>query len=251
METEWVMARVQLYWLMHEQPIWSAQRLAHALGYRLRWVKKWRKHLRAARPLNWQAFLSQSRAPKPRRQQVAEPVVEAVLALRDGLKTTYQRTVGARTILFHLHQDYAGIAAPDGLPRSARTIWQILKAGGRIPTYWYEHHPLPRPEPMQEWEPDFGLVKRSEADILEFLVVVDRGSSLLVDTHVSAGFHAESALAALAQTLVANGLPKRIRLDRDTRLVEAGRMTIIPLLSSVSANVWPSKSSSARHAAPT
>jgi hypothetical protein len=219
METEWVMARVQLYRLMQEQPTWSAQRLADTLGYSLSWVKKWRKRLRAAHPFNWQAFLSQSRAPKRRHQRVTEPVVEAILALRDGLKSIYQRTVGARTILFHLQQDYAAIATPDGLPRSARTIWQILKACGRIPTRLHEHHLVPRPEPMQEWELDFGLVKLSQAGNLEFLAVVDCGTSLLVDTHVSAGFHAESALAAVAQTLVLNGLPKRIRLDRDTRLV--------------------------------
>ena len=181
--------------------------------------KKWRKRLRAAHPLIWQAFLSQSRAPKRRHRRVTEPVVEAVLALRDGLKSIYQRTVGAKTILYHLQQDYTAIAAPAGMPRSARTIWQILKASGRIPTRLHAHHPLLRPEPMQEWELDFGLVKLSETENLEFLAVVDCGTSLLVDTHVSAGFHAESALAAVAQTLVLNGLPKRIRLDRDTRLV--------------------------------
>ena len=219
METEWVVARVQLYQLMQQQPTWSLARLAQALGYSLSWVKKWRKRFRAALQMTWQTFLSQSRAPKTRQRRVTKVVVETVLALRDDLKTIYQRTVGAKTILFHLHRDYAAVASPDGLPTSVRSLWQILRASGRIPERRHEHHPLQRPEPMQEWELDFGLVKLNEASWVEFLVIVDCGTSILVDTQATAGFQAESTLLALAQALLTQGLPQRIRIDRDTRLV--------------------------------
>ena len=219
METEWVMARVQLYQLMRQQPTWSLARLAETLGYSLSWVKKWRQRFRSTAPVTWQTFLSQSRAPKRRRQRVTKPVVEAVLALRNELKEVYQRTVGAKTILFHLQRDHAMLAPVDGLPRSVRTLWQILKTAGRIPQRRHEHHPLPRAEPMQEWEADFGLVKPSETLGVEFLVLVDSGTSILVDTQASEGFQAESALAALARTLLLNGLPRRLRIDRDARLV--------------------------------
>ena len=219
METEWVMARVQLYQLMRQQPTWSLARLAETLGYSLSWVKKWRQRFRSTTPVTWQTFLSQSRAPKTRRQRVTKPVVEAVQALRDELKEVYQRTVGAKTILFHLHQDYAARAPVNGLPRSVRTLWQILRVSGRIPQRRHEHHPLPRAEPMQEWEADFGLVKPSETLGVEFLVLVDSGTSILVDTQATEGFQAESALAALARTLLLNGLPRRLRIDRDARLV--------------------------------
>src|SRR5436190_20644917 len=178
METEWVMARVQLYQLMRQQPTWSLARLAEALGLSLSWVKKWRRRFRST-PVTWQTFLSQSRAPKTRRQRVTKPVVEAVLALRDELKSVYQRTVGAKTILYHLQRDYAGLVPADGLPRSVRTIWQILKAAGRIPQRQHAHHPLQRAEPMQEWEADFGLVKPGETLAVEFLVLVDSGTSIL------------------------------------------------------------------------
>ena len=47
METEWVIDRVQLYRLMRQEPTWSIQRLANALGRSASWVKKWRKRLRA------------------------------------------------------------------------------------------------------------------------------------------------------------------------------------------------------------
>src|SRR5664279_2738235 len=156
METEWVVARVQLYRLMRQHPKWSQPRLAAALGHSLSWVKKWRKRFRTAATVTWQTFRSQSRAPKRRRPRVTKPVVEAVLALRDELKEVYQRTVGAKTILYHLQRDHAALAPADGLPRSARTVWQVLKAAGRIPPRRQEHHPLPRAEPMPEWELDFG-----------------------------------------------------------------------------------------------
>ena len=219
METEWVIDRVQLYRLMRREPTWSIQRLAKALGRSASWVKKWRKRLRAAQPLTWQAFLSHSRAPKHPSRRVTPPVVEAVLGLRDGLSAVYQRTVGAKTILYHLRRDYAALAAPTGLPRSHWTLWQILREAGRIASRQPEHHPLERAEPMQAWELDFGLVKPSETVNVEFLAVVDSGSSILVDTQASAGFQAESALLALAQTLLLSGLPQSIRIDRDPRLV--------------------------------
>ena len=219
METEWVIDRVQLYRLMRREPTWSVQRLASALGRSASWVKKWRKRLRAAQPLTWQDFLSQSRAPKHRHRRVTQAVVEAVLDLRDGLSTVYQRTVGAKTILYHLQRDYTALATPAGLPRSHWTLWQILREAGRIPTRQREHHHLERAEPMEEWELDFGLVKLSETVGVEFLAVVDCGSSILVDAQASAGFHAESALLALTQILLLTGLPRSIRIDRDPRLV--------------------------------
>ena len=219
METEWVIDRVQLYRLMRQEPTWSVQRLANALGRSASWVKKWRKRLRAAQPLTWQTFLSQSRAPKHRHRRVTQPVLETVLSLRDGLSAAYQRTVGAKTILYHLRRDYAALAEPVGLPQSPWTLWQILREAGRIPTRHHEHHPLERPEPMLAWELDFGLVKLSDTVNVEFLAVVDGGSSILVDTRARAGFDAESTLLALAQTLLLNGLPRSIRIDRDSRLV--------------------------------
>ena len=218
METEWVVARVELYRLLRQHPNWSQPRLAATLGHSLSWVKKWRKRFRTA-TVTWQTFRSQSRAPKRRRERVTKAVVEAVLALRDELKEVYQRTVGAKTILYHLHQEYAALAPPDGLPTCAQTLWQILRASGRIRERQREHHPLPRPAPMQEWEADFGLVKPSETLGVEFLVLVDSGTSILVDTQATEGFQAESALAALARTLLLNGLPSRLRIDRDARLV--------------------------------
>jgi hypothetical protein len=54
---------------------------------------------------------------------------------------------------------------------------------------------------------------------LEFFITVDRGTSILVETQCSERYHADTALLAVARLLVLNGLPKRLRFDRDSRLV--------------------------------
>jgi hypothetical protein len=81
------------------------------------------------------------------------------------------------------------------LPRSTRTIWQVLKDGGRIPTRVLQHHPIQRPEPMQHWEMDFGQL----GNTFEFLTVVDRGTSILVNKQTQQHFNAETALLAVTR----------------------------------------------------
>jgi transposase-like protein len=48
METEWMLARIDLYRLMGEHPEWSITRLAETRGYSPAWVKKWRRRFREA-----------------------------------------------------------------------------------------------------------------------------------------------------------------------------------------------------------
>jgi hypothetical protein len=86
-------------------------------------------------------FQSQSRAPKSRRQIL--PIVRnAILSFRDQLRDSYRRVVGAKTILYHLHQDKILKEAAVYLPKSSTSIWKILKEAGRIPSRIREHHPL-------------------------------------------------------------------------------------------------------------
>lgn len=75
---------------------------------------------------------------------------------------------------------------------------------------------IPRPEPLTEWEGDFGQITLGD-DKLEFWTVVDCGTSALIDVQGSPGYHAETALLAAAQTLILHGCPQRIRLDNDPR----------------------------------
>ena len=50
-------------------------------------------------------------------------------------------------------------------------------------------------------------------------VLIDTGTSVLLDAHVRSDFTAESALQALTETLRTYGRPKGITLDRDARWV--------------------------------
>ncbi len=146
------------------------------------------------------------------------------MSLRDQLKDVYKRTVGSKTILYHLHGDPLLQQQAAFIPHSASTIWRILKEGGRIPTRIHEHHRVERPAPMEHWEMDFGQL----ADQVEFLSVVDRGTSILVDTQTDHHFNAETALLAVAKLLLFNDLPQKLRFDRDSRFLSSWAMDGYP-----------------------
>ncbi len=228
MDGVWEVERMKLYQLIQGHPTWSSSRLAEALQHSLSWVKKWRQRFRQAEQVTATVFQSQSRAPKSRRFGISEAVRETILSLRDQLKDVYRRVVGARPILYHLHQDTRLQQSGEFLPRSSSTIWRVLKEGGRIPTRIRWHYPVERPAPLEHWEMDFGQL----ADQMEFLTVVDRGTSLLVDTQTTTHFHAENALLAVVRLLQANGCLQRLRFDRDTRWVSSWGMDgyLSPLL---------------------
>jgi hypothetical protein len=71
---------------------------------------------------------------------------------------------------------------------------------------------------MEEWELDFGEIRVEGEYPFEFLVVVDRGTSRLVYLEGGTGYRAATALDALQRLFAAQGLPQRLRFDRDPRL---------------------------------
>lgn len=71
---------------------------------------------------------------------------------------------------------------------------------------------------------DFGQL----ADQVEFLSVVDRGTSILVDTQTDHHFNAETALLAVAKLLLFNDLPQKLRFDRDSRFLSSWAMDGYP-----------------------
>jgi hypothetical protein len=215
MESEWEFDRMKLYQLWRQQPKQTQQQLAEALKRSLSWVKKWIRRFKQAGKPSLAMFKSLSRAPRSRKRQVVAVVRQAILGLRDTLKESYNRVIGPLPILYHLHKDPVLQAQGVYLPRSSRTIWKVLKEGGRIPTRVREHYPLLRPDPLQHWEMDFGQM----SDQLEFLNVVDRGTSILVDVQTFVHYNAETALQAVARLLVLNGCPQKLRFDNDPRFV--------------------------------
>ena len=215
MESLWEMDRIRLYELNRENPEWTQKKLADTLGRSVSWVKKWLRRFRVGGQITLATFKSQSRAPHSRPRQIVRAVRDAILDLRDQLHEKYGRVVGPRTIRYHLHKDENLKHQGCYLPKSTRTIWKILKEGGRIPTKVRYHTPLERPAPMTHWEMDFGELSGE----IEFLSVLDRGTSILVYNHTQPHYNAVTALQAVIELLLLMGCPKRLRFDNDPRFV--------------------------------
>lgn len=226
METEWMIDRQHLRTLLGERPALTYTEMAVQVGRSLSWVKKWAPRLRVN--LNDDRLLERRRSPRHYEQPSRSPrVVEKILAIRDEPPDHLRRTPGPRAILYYLNHDPDLQQTEVRLPRSTRTIWQVLVDYQRIPKRLKPtHEPLPLVSPMQHWQFDFKDATTVQDDAtdkrahqVEILNVVDAGTSLVVDHHVRSDFNAETAIQALAATFVWQGLPQTLTFDRDPRFV--------------------------------
>lgn len=219
-ETERMVSRVKLYQNWRDHPDWKSEYHAQNLQRSVSWVKKWLKRFRQQQPLKAEVFQSRSRRPKRIQPSTHPIVIETILSLRDSLTEQYHRRAGAELILYHLHRDEALKAGGYWLPRCSKTIRHILKAHGRIrPKPVVLQVPVERPAAMVEWELDFAEMRQVGGENgAEFLVVIDRGTSILMHTEAREAFHADTALQSVAKLLLLKGLPQRLRFDRDSRL---------------------------------
>ncbi|NIV29216.1 MAG: hypothetical protein GWN58_06810, partial [Anaerolineae bacterium] len=212
--------RMHLYVLMETHPHWCPEAYARVLDRSVKWVRKWQQRFAEDDTGTLAMFRSQSRAPKSRPRETPNEVKRVIADLRDELSQKYHRKAGARLILLELHRQEALQEQDLFLPQSASTINTILKELGYIqkpkPRY---RDPVILPEPNEEWEMDFGEIQLDEATSLEFFLVVDRGTSRVIHVEGSLGYTAETALQAVAHLLILNGLPRRLRFDRDPRFV--------------------------------
>jgi len=219
-ESQWIFDRMRLYRLWQACPDWSLRQYAHELGYDANWVRKWLNRFKATATQTFRMFMSESRAPKSCPHQTSDEVKQVIGELREELSEKYHRPAGGRTILHELLKRDDLEAKGYIVPQSASTITRILKELGYI-------HPIPKrprqlldlPPPMEEWEMDFAEIRLDHDTILEFFLVVDRGTSRVVYLEGSEGYHAETALEAIARLFILKGLPQRLRFDRDTRFV--------------------------------
>ncbi len=222
-EVQWVYDRLRLYSLMQEHPLWSPESYAEVLGRSSKWARKWQARFMSSKNKNLSMFLSHSRAPKNRPRQTSKEVKLIIGNLRQELSEKYHRNAGARLILYELNKyEQLGDLQKAGhfVPRASSTINAILYEMGYIQrSKPRERIPVELPPPNEEWEMDFGEIRIDENTILEFFLVVDRGTSRVIYLEGSRGYSAETALEAVARLFVINGLPKRLRLDRDPRFV--------------------------------
>src|SRR4029453_10084857 len=228
MEAEWVADRSHLRQLQREDPQWSNAQLAEGVGRSVSWVKKWKKRLAATSAEDACALFSQSRARQHPPAKVSQPVVEAILAIREQPPEELQRTPGPLTILYYLPR--AAARAGQRLPTSTSTVWRILDQHQRIvrPAK-VEHEPLERLRPHEEWQVDFKDVTTATAETekrahqVETFDVVDAGTSILVANPVRRDFTAATVIATMLAIFQANGLPQRLRCDPDPRFGGSAR----------------------------
>ena len=227
MEAVYYAVRANLRRLMHLHRQWTHLQYAQAVGMSVGWVKKWKKRLQEAEPEDEQVLHSRSRARLHPPERISQRVVDRILQMREEPPEGLRRTPGPKALMYYLPRDEQLEGAR--LPRSSRTIYRILQQAGciahRLP---HVQEPQERPAPLSQWQLDFKEASTVPPEVggkrqhgVEVLNVIDEGTSVLVDAQVSADFHAETTLEAVAELFVRQGLPQGVRMDRDVRFVSS------------------------------
>lgn len=227
MEAVYYAVRANLRRLMGLHPDWTHSHYAHAVGMSVGWVKKWKKRLQQAEAEDEQVLHSRSRARVHPPERLSEVVVDRIVQMRDEPPEGLRRTPGPKAILYSVWRDEH--LEGERLPHSSRTVYRILQQAGRIAhRVRREQEPQERAAPMSQWQLDFkdASTVPSEPEgkrqhVVEVLNVVDEGTSILLEAQVRADFHAETTLEAVAEVFRRQGVPQRVRLDRDVRFVSS------------------------------
>lgn len=225
MEEHWIAKRSQLRQLLQDQPHWTNQMVADAVGMSVSWVKDWKRVFRNSDPDDETIVLGRPRHRRTPLEDYEPAVIEAVLDMRDNPPDYCPRTPGPAVIQYELQQRFAG--TDKRFPRSTSTIWRILDHHQRITrSPQREHEPFERPAPMTHWEIDCTDMTSIPADLegkrqhaAEMFNVVDRGTSILVETTASDDYNTESSIIAMTSVFLIEGLPNTITMDRDPRFV--------------------------------
>jgi hypothetical protein len=225
MEETWIAKRGQLRQLLIDKPNWTNQMYADALGMSVSWVKDWKRVFRVADPNDDSIPLGRTRHRRTAFDSYDLEVIEAVLNIRDHPPAYCPRTPGPAVIQYELQQRFGETGRR--YPRSTSTIWGILDANQRIlRTPKVEREPIHRPDPMTHWEIDFSDVTTVPPDpdgkqqhAVEMLNIMDRGTSILVESLAADNYTAETSILAMVGVFLVNGLPKELTIDRDPRFV--------------------------------
>jgi hypothetical protein len=236
MEAVYYAARANLRRLLKEQPTWTRQHYAQAVGMSVGWVKKWIKRFRQASPADEAVLHSQSRARKHPPERIHQVVVDRILQMRDQPPEGLGRTPGPKALLYYLPRDTELATTGERLPRSSRTIYGLLCQAGRIQRRVpAQQEPLERPAPMSQWQLDFKDASTVVAEaggkrqhVVEVLNTVDMGTSVLVEAQVRADFTAETTLEMIADLVRTHGCPRQLTVDRDVRFVSSPQGSDFP-----------------------
>jgi hypothetical protein len=156
MEVDWVCKRAHLRALLELHPDWSQQQLADAIGASKSMVSKWKKRFAEVDPHSVVVLFSRSRAPHHHSARLSEEVVERIMEIRLSPPEHLQRTPGPKAVLYYLCRDETLRMRGLRLPRSTRTVWQILDQAGLIERDEPgRRSPLPQQDLLQEVQVDF------------------------------------------------------------------------------------------------
>jgi hypothetical protein len=125
-EADLVADRAHLRKLLHAHPDWPRQEYADQIDRSLGWVKKWMKRLQEAAPTDEAVLWSRSSARKHPPPRISPQAVGRILEIRDDPPENFHRTPGPKAILYYLGRDQALQSSGGLVPRSTRTIWQVL-----------------------------------------------------------------------------------------------------------------------------
>ena len=124
-------------------------------------VKRWVKRLRQAPATDETVLWNRSSARHHLLPPLHPAVIDRILEIRDHPPEHLQRTPGPKAILYYLHRQADLLAQGLRLPRSTRTIWQILTEHGRIGHPPRRVHvPMERPGPLVSWQIDWQRMRR-------------------------------------------------------------------------------------------
>jgi transposase InsO family protein len=230
--------------MMQQHPEWTQPQLARALSRSLSWVQKWQHRFGKGETLSQsqvhQIALGQSRARKTPPERIDTRIEELILEIRDHPPEGLRRTPGPKTILYYLPRHRSAWDMGCRLPRSTRTVYEILKRNQRIASQQSrpQTQESERPAPLSCWQIDFKDVSTVTDDpaepsakkrhVAEAFNIVDEGTSRLLHAEVRTDFVAETTLQSLAAAIERYGLPERITLDRDPRSVGAPQGSDFP-----------------------
>jgi transposase InsO family protein len=229
MEEQLVADRAHLRRLLLAHPDWPYQEFAEQIGRPRDWVKRWVKRLRAAPTDDETVLWSRSSARHHLPPPLHPAVIDRILEIRDHPPEHLQRTPGPKAILYYLHRQEDLLAQGLRLPRSTRTIWQILTAHGRIGhTPRRVHVPMERPGPLQSWQIDLKDADSVPPDpdgkqqhIVETFDILDVRTSIALTVEPGEDYTAETVFTPVVETLREYGLPDVAGFDRDPRFVGA------------------------------
>lgn len=218
-ESQRIYDRMKLHKLAQKHPEWNTAQLAWEIGRSERWARKWLKRFAETTEPSFRMYHSHSRAPKTRPRQTPPEVKEVICELREQLTEKFNRPAGATLLHHYLKKDTSLQNVDAFVPTSTRTITKILRERGYIQDPpKYERNPLDLCDPMEEWEMDFCEIRLQDGRF-EFFIVVDRGTSRVIHIEGCEGYRADTALLAICRLFLLNGLPQRLRFDRDPRFV--------------------------------